>query len=738
MMEKSNVNPSGRLITARFAIDGMSCQACATRIEKVLRRQAGIITADVNFASDELQASFDADILSKQKIVELIAKVGFKALTIDASNLENMQAVINAEASHGVPLRLILTSLIALPFLIGMLGMLIGQNWMLPPLWQFILASIVQLGLAWPFYRDAFKSLQGGLANMDVLVSLGTVSIWLYSTVMLFTHNHQAHQHIYFEASVMVIAFVSLGKYLEQRTKKQSLNSMNMLLQLTPKIVRKQINDGWQDVPLSEIHPGDILQTNAGNRIAADGIVQSGQAWCDESYLTGESKPLLKQAGDKVLAGALLSNGSIIYHAQTLGSQTLLGDMMQALAQAQGSKAPIARLADKVAMVFVPAVVVISVVTFILNWWISGDLNEAVTRGVAVLVIACPCALGLATPAAMMVGMGRSARYGVWFKDAASLERSSQVNTVVLDKTGTLTSGKPQIVAQWQAPGGDFNNQQILQLAAAVEQLTTHPLAQAVIQAAEQQNLPALMATNSHSEIGQGTQAQIAGYGVVKVGNPAWCGFNVPEQLRQQQLWQIASIVVVAINDKVVGALAIADALKEDTVSAIKRLQQQNIDIHIMSGDQYSVVEYVGKQLGINHYQGQMNPRAKADAIGKLMQQGKVVAMVGDGINDAPALAAADVSFAMYGGADVATNTASATLMRHSVTQVADALALAQATVRVVKQNLFFAFFYNILGIPLAAIGWLSPVIAGAAMAMSSISVLLNALRLRSSKLSSS
>ena len=738
MMEKSNVNPSGRLITARFAIDGMSCQACATRIEKVLRRQAGIITADVNFASDELQASFDADILSKQKIEELIAKAGFKALAIDASNLENMQAVINAEASHGVPLRLILTSLIALPFLIGMLGMLIGQNWMLPPLWQFILASIVQLGLAWPFYRDAFKSLQGGLANMDVLVSLGTVSIWLYSTVMLFTHNHQAHQHIYFEASVMVIAFVSLGKYLEQRTKKQSLNSMSMLLQLTPKIVRKQINDGWQDVPLSEIHQGDILQTNAGNRIAADGIVQSGQAWCDESYLTGESKPLLKQAGDKVLAGALLSNGSIIYQAQTLGSQTLLGDMMQALAQAQGSKAPIARLADKVAMVFVPAVVVISVVTFILNWWISGDLNEAVTRGVAVLVIACPCALGLATPAAMMVGMGRSARYGVWFKDAASLERSSQVNTVVLDKTGTLTSGKPQIVAQWQVPDSDFNNQQILQLAAAVEQLTTHPLAQAVIQAAEQQNLPALMATNSHSEIGQGTQAQIAGYGVVKVGNPAWCGFNVPEQLRQQQLWQIASIVVVAINDKVVGALAIADALKEDTVSAIKRLQQQNIDIHIMSGDQYSVVEYVGKQLGISHYQGQMNPRAKADAIGKLMQQGKVVAMVGDGINDAPALAAADVSFAMYGGADVATNTASATLMRHSVTQVADALALAQATVRVVKQNLFFAFFYNILGIPLAAIGWLSPVIAGAAMAMSSISVLLNALRLRNSKLSSS
>lgn len=510
---------------------------------------------------------------------------------------------------------------------------------------------------------------------------------------------------------------------------------MSLLLQLTPKMVRKQTEHGWQEVPLSQIQTGDILQTNAGNRIAADGLVHSGEAWCDESYLTGESKPLLKQTGDKVLAGALISNGSITYQAQTLGSQTLLGDMMQALAQAQGSKAPIARLADKVSMVFVPTVVAIAVLTFLLNLWLGHGINEAVTRGVAVLVIACPCALGLATPAAMMVGMGRSARYGVWFKDAAALERTSQVDTVVLDKTGTLTNGQPQIVAQWQAPESKYSQQKILQLAAAVEELTTHPLALAIIQAAQQQQLTPLTATNSHSDIGQGTQAQIEGYGTIKVGNPAYCSFNIPEELKQQEIWRIASIVVVAINDKVEGVFAIADALKQDTVQAIQRLKQQHIDIYIMSGDQHSVVEYIAKQLGINHYHAEMNPRAKAEAVSQLMQQGKVVAMVGDGINDAPALAAADVSFAMYGGADVATNTASATLMRHSVTQVADALALAHATVRVVKQNLFFAFFYNILGIPLAAIGLLSPVIAGAAMAMSSISVLLNALRLKKSGL---
>lgn len=727
-------NQSNHDSYARFAITGMDCQACANRIEKVLRRQHGIMAADVNFASDELQTRYDSNILSPDQIAQMVAKTGFTATFIP----QNKSAVIAEAATNnnsGLPWRLIFIWMIASPFLIGMLGMLFNQQWMLPPMWQFLLASVIQLGFAWPFYLSAVKSLQGGVANMDVLVSLGTVAIWLYSTTMLFNHQNHAHQYIYFEASVMVIAFVSLGKYLEQRTKKQSLNSISMLLQLTPKMVRKYTEQGWQEVPLTTIETGDILQTNAGNRIAADGVIHTGEAWCDESYLTGESKPLLKQSGDKVLAGALLSNGSITYEAQTLGSETLLGDMMQALAQAQGSKAPIARLADKVSMIFVPTVVAVAVITFILNWWLGNSFNEAVTRAVAVLVIACPCALGLATPAAMMVGMGRSARNGVWFKDAASLEHTSQVNTVVLDKTGTLTTGKPQIVAHWRAAGSIVNSQQILQLAAAVEQLTTHPLAQAIAQAAQQQQLPPLTATNSQSDIGQGTQALVADYGMVKVGNPAYCSFHIPKALIQDKVWQIASIVVVAINEKVVGAFAVADALKEDTPNAIKRLQQQHIDIHIMSGDQHSVVEYMAKQLGINHYQAEMNPRAKADAVRQLMQQGKVVAMVGDGINDAPALAAADVSFAMYGGADVATNTASATLMRHSVSQVADALALARATVRVVKQNLFFAFFYNILGIPLAAIGWLSPVIAGAAMAMSSISVLLNALRLRKSKL---
>lgn len=734
-MDKNQNSQPVQTITARFAIDGMSCQACANRIEKVLRRHTGVIAADVNFASDELQTSYNSEQLTNTDIEQIVAKAGFKATAIDNKSIAELANLDGAATNTVIPVRLIIICLLALPFLIGMLGMLGGQNWMLPPIGQFLLASIVQLGLAWPFYRDAIKSLQGGVANMDVLVSLGTVSIWLYSSVMLFSHNHQEHQHIYFEASVMVIAFVSLGKYLEQRTKKQSLNSMSMLLQLTPKMVLKQLDNRWQEVPLNQIQAGDILQTNAGNRIAADGFVHSGEAWCDESYLTGESKPLLKQQGDKVLAGALLSNGSITYQAQTLGSQTLLGDMMHALAQAQGSKAPIARLADKVSMVFVPTVVAIAILTFIFNWWLGNGFNEAVTRGVAVLVIACPCALGLATPAAMMVGMGRSARYGVWFKDAASLERTSQVNTIVLDKTGTLTTGKPQLEAQWRNPTCKLTNEKILQLAAAVEQLTTHPLAQAIILTAQQQQLSTLTASNSHSDIGQGTQAQIADYGIVKVGNPAYCEFNMPLELIKQEVWQIASIVVVAINAEVVGAFAIADALKEDTVSAIHRLQQQHIDIHIMSGDQHSVVEYMAKKLHIRHYQAQMNPRAKAEAVQQLMQKGKVVAMVGDGINDAPALAAADVSFAMYGGADVATNTASATLMRHSVAQVADALALAQDTVRVVKQNLFFAFFYNILGIPLAAIGWLSPVIAGAAMAMSSISVLLNALRLRKSRL---
>ena len=711
-------------------IGGMTCQSCASRIEKVLNKKGSVQQAGVNFASEEAQITYDEKQTSVEQLIQIIQKTGFTA------QLKQEQAELSQE--RNISWRLILLWLINVPFLIGMLGMMLGRHdWMLPPMWQMVLATIVQFGLAIPFYKSAWGSIKGGLANMDVLVSLGTLTIYFYSVFMLFYMPYMSHDHgsanIYFEASVMVLGFVSLGKFLEDRTKKHSLNSLGLLLQLTPKQVRVQRNGEWQTVPLNQIQVGELLRANQGERIAADGVVEEGTGWCDESHLTGESLPEMKKSGSPVLAGAMVTDGSLVYRSQQLGSQTLLGDMMNALSEAQGSKAPISRFADKVAAVFVPTVIGISLLTFLLTWWLQQDVVTALIHGVAVLVIACPCALGLATPAAIMVGMGKAVKQGIWFKDAAAMEESAHVNAVVLDKTGTLTEGKPQVVAFWQVQSAVYSEDEIYALAAAIEQSATHPLAKALVQAAIEKNVALPAVQHIQTDVGQGIQGEIEHIGTVKVGKPDYCGLTLPTDL--DPVWQIASIVAVAVNDEPVAAFALADALKPDSQKAIQRLQAHNIDVYIMSGDNPNVVQYIADQLGIQHAQGNMSPRDKASAVKLLQENGNVVAMVGDGVNDAPALAAANVSFAMHDGADVAQHSASATLMQHSVNQLVDALLISRATLKNIKQNLFFAFIYNVLGIPLAALGLLSPVVAGAAMAMSSISVLSNALRLKKVKI---
>ncbi|WP_153715212.1 heavy metal translocating P-type ATPase [Eikenella corrodens] len=713
----------------RFQIEGMTCQACASRIEKVLNKKDFVAEAGVNFANEEAQVVFDADKVSVQDIAAIIEKTGFSAK-------EKTDSLPQPEETAHVSWRLWLLLAINIPFLIGMAGMMIGRHdWMIPPLWQFVLASVVQLWLAVPFYKSAWASIKGGLANMDVLVTIGTVSIYLYSVYMLFFSQHAAHgmAHVYFEAGVMVIGFVSLGKFLEHRTKKSSLNSLGLLLKLTPTQVNVQRDGEWKQLPIDQVQIGDLIRANHGERIAADGIIESGSGWADESHLTGESNPEEKKAGGKVLAGALMTEGSVVYRATQLGSQTLLGDMMNALSEAQGSKAPIARVADKAAAVFVPAVVGIALLTFIATWLVKGDWTIALMHAVAVLVIACPCALGLATPAAIMVGMGKAVKHGIWFKDAAAMEEAAHVDAVVLDKTGTLTEGRPQVAAVYCAPDSGFDEDALYRIAAAVEQNAAHPLARAIVSTAQARGLEIPAAQNAQTVVGAGITAEVEGIGLVKAGKAEFAELTLPEF--SDDVWRIASIVAVSANGKPIGAFALADALKTDTAEAIGRLKKHGIDVYIMSGDNQGTVEYVAKQLGIAHAFGNMSPRDKAAEVQKLKAAGKTVAMVGDGINDAPALAAANVSFAMKGGADVAEHTASATLMQHSVNQLADALLVSQATLKNIKQNLFFAFFYNILGIPLAALGFLNPVIAGAAMAASSVSVLGNALRLKRVKI---
>ena len=710
----------------RFQIEGMTCQACASRIEKVLNKKDFVESAGVNFASEEAQVVFDDSQTSAADIAKIIEKTGYGAKE------KTEDALPQPEETAHVSWRLWLLLAINIPFLIGMAGMMIGQHdWMIPPLWQFALASVVQLWLAIPFYKSAWASIKGGLANMDVLVTIGTVSIYLYSVYMLFFSPHAAHgmAHVYFEVGVMVIGFVSLGKFLEHRTKKSSLNSLGLLLKLTPTQVNVQRNGEWKQLPIDQVQIGDLIRANHGERIAADGIIESGSGWADESHLTGESNPEEKKAGGKVLAGALITEGSVVYRATQLGSQTLLGDMMNALSEAQGSKAPIARVADKAAAVFVPAVVGIALLTFIVTWLIKSDWTVALMHAVAVLVIACPCALGLATPAAIMVGMGKAVKHGIWFKDAAAMEEAAHVDAVVLDKTGTLTEGRPQVAAVYCVPDSGFDEDALYRIAAAVEQNAAHPLARAIVSAAQARGLDIPAAQNAQTVVGAGITAEVEGVGLVKAGKAEFAELTLPEF--SDDVWHIASIVAVSVDNKPIGAFALADALKADTAEAIGRLKKHGIDVYIMSGDNQGTVEYVAKQLGIAHAFGNMSPRDKAAEVQKLKAAGKTVAMVGDGINDAPALAAANVSFAMKGGADVAEHTASATLMQHSVNQLADALLVSQATLKNIKQNLFFAFFYNILGIPLAALGFLNPVIAGAAMAASSVSVLSNALRLK-------
>ena len=713
----------------------MTCQACASRIEKVLNKKDFVANASVNFAGETAQVEYDDAQTTPEELMQIIQKTGYQAALKTSALPEIQPGNANLWRSHW---RTWLLLILAAPFMLGMVGMLFGSHALMPPAWlQIALASIVQLWLAIPFYKSAIASVRGGLANMDVLVSIGTLAIYLYSLGMMLA-GHPVH-HVYFEAGVMVIAFVSLGKFLEERTKRGSLNSLGLMMQLTPRQVTVLRGTQWQPEKLENVQIGDTLRAVQGERIAADGVVLSGEAWADESHLTGESQPVYKTAGSKVLAGSILS-GSVDYRAEQLGSNTLLGDMMTALSDAQGSKAPIARLADKTAAVFVPTVLSIAALTFIATWAITGSATKALVHAVAVLVVACPCALGLATPAAIMAGMGVAVRHGVWFKNAAAMEQAGHIDTVVLDKTGTLTQGKPDIAAIWTAP--NISEDTLFQAAAAVEQHAAHPLAKAIVSHAAERGIAIPTATQPETEAGAGLQAQVAGIGLVKVGKPDFANLDMQAVWQQGQpengqpendIWQIASLVAVSINGEAAGAFALADPLKPDSAEAIARLHAHGIGVYILSGDNAATVSHIANALGIDspHAHGNQSPRSKADFIAQLKAQGRSVAMVGDGINDAPALALADVGFAVRGSTDIAEHSADAVLVRQSVNQLADGIFIARETLKNIKQNLFFAFIYNILGIPLAAFGLLTPVIAGAMMAMSSVSVLGNALRLK-------
>ncbi len=703
---------------SHLKIGGMSCQGCANRIEKALRRHGAVRHAEVSFAAETARVEHDADI-GAAELALWVSGMGFRARVLSSDVPES------GEAKPLAPdWRLKLLLALTATFVPGMAGMVFGSHALMPPLWwQVAAATVVQLYLAQPFYRRAWAALRAKSANMDVLVALGTVAAYGYSLAMM---RHGAHA-VYFETGVMVIAFVSLGKYWEARLKRHSLNGLALLFKLMPQQARVWRDGAWTDVPAGEVALGEKLLGVHGGRVAADGTVLSGEAWADESHLTGEAAPVPKAAGDTVLAGSVL-HGSVAYRADKLGSETLLGDMMRALAQAQAEKAPAAALADRVAAVFVPMVGAAAVLAFVANVAAGTGSGTALVRAVAVLVAACPCALGLATPAAVMAGMAAAVRHGVWFKTPAALEAAADADTAAFDKTGTLTEGRPDIVAVWTAP--HFDAETVLRAAAALERHSLHPFAAAIVRRAEagQPALPAV--SDPHTEAGQGIAGVVDGIGTVRTGSPAFCGLDTAD-LPDEAVWRDQSIAAVAVNGKAAGAFAFADALKPDSAAAIKRLKQMGMEVCILSGDRSEAVARTAAALGISQAWGGLSPRGKTEIIARLNAQGKHVAMFGDGINDAPALAAAAIGFAPYGSSAAAEHSAQAVLTRPSVAQAADAFALARATRRTIRQNLFFAFAYNTMAIPMAACGAFSPTVAGMAMACSSVSVLLNALRLK-------
>lgn len=724
-----------------LAIGGMTCAACSTRLEKVLNRLPGV-QASVNLATERATLRFAPGALTLAQATAAVERAGFQAS--DARQLAREAERARHRAEWQVELRHFwIAAVLSLPLaaqMPAMFGLWPGgeMHHDLVPRWlQLLLATPVQFWIGARFYRGAWASLRGGGANMDVLVALGTSMAYFYSLVVTLADRHDLH--VYFEASAMIITLVLLGKLMEARAKARTTAALDALLRLQPKMARIERDGELLEVPVESLQPGDLFVLRPGDAVPVDGVVEQGESAVNEAMLTGESLPIDKQAGDMVFAATLNGNGLLRCRATGVGAQTLLAGIIRLVEQAQGSKAPVQRLADRIAAVFVPVVVAIALLTFA-GWWLaSGDFQQALINAVAVLVIACPCALGLATPTAIMVGTGQGARAGMLVKNAEALELAERIGVLAVDKTGTLTEGLPAVTDV--VPAAGWTHERLLAVAAALEQGSGHPIATAIVAAAraEALDLPATEAVNAVG--GMGVEGRIrgeAGVQAVLLGSPRFLlerGIGLAEAVSDDLAAAGKTLVAVAVDGAFAGLIGVADRVRDDSAAAVARLQAKGVRVVMLTGDHPATAEAIARHTGITDWRAGVLPGDKAAAVEALRQAGNDtplrVGMAGDGINDAPALAAADVSFAIGVGADVAVEAADITLVRNSLHGVADAIDLSRATLSKIRQNLFFAFIYNVLGIPLAAAGMLNPVIAGAAMAMSSVSVVSNSLLLR-------
>ncbi len=729
----------------RLSIAGMSCAGCVASVEQALQTVAGVQSASVNFAEHTAQVQGDVAV---ETLIEAVKAAGY-----DAAELRGKEDEAEKEVAELIYFRSLLrkagvAGLVGIPlFVAGMAGWLPGLGspsgqlfWLL--IGVATLAVLIYAGSH--FFIGAWKAMRLHNANMDTLIALGTGTAWIYSMVVAAFPAvvPTLAQHAYFEAAAIIIALINFGSALEMRARGKTSEAIKRLIGLQPKTARV-VRDGKEiDIPIEDVGLAETLRVRPGERLAVDGEIIEGHSSIDESMLTGEPLPVAKQAGDEVVAGTINGNGTFLYQSRRIGKDTVLAQIIEMVRQAQATKPAIGRLADKVAAIFVPTVLIIAVITF-LAWFNLGQslgISYAIVATMTVLIIACPCALGLATPISIMVGVGRAASQGILIRNGEALQQAGRLTTVVLDKTGTVTQGKPALTQLITT--ASHSEERVLQLAASLEAVSEHPLAQAIVQTAEKRQLSLSSVKYFTATAGQGVTGEVNGQ-LIHIGNLHYMQVNgINTEMLQDEAQLIASeaqtLMYVAQDKSLIGLMALADPVKPDSAEAIQRLHHIGLKVVMLTGDNQVTAEAVARQVGIEEVIAEVQPQDKGKKIMELQSRNHIVAMVGDGINDAPALAQADVGFAIGSGTDIAIESADITLMRGSVHGVADAIAISRATVRNIKQNLFGAFIYNTLGIPIAAgilypvMGiLLNPMIAGAAMALSSVTVVSNANRLR-------
>ena len=721
--------------SAVLKVSGMSCAACAARVEKQLGSLEGVHSAAVNLASERASVEYDSEKIKTSDLIKAVEAIGYKAERAEELSVDREKEQREKEIRR-LRLELVISAILTAPLLFSMLLMItnIDIPFFHNEYFQLIVATPVQFIIGFRFYKNAYRALRSGSANMDVLIAMGTTAAYFYSIYNAFFAPHEGMmKELYFESSAVIITLILFGKYLEAVAKGRTSEAIKKLMGLQAKTARV-IRDGREeDIPIEEVVPGDVIVVRPGEKIPVDGRILEGDSAVDESMLTGESLPVEKTAGDHVVGATINRFGTFRLEATRVGKDTVLSQIIKMVEDAQGSKAPIQKIADRVSGVFVPVVLAIALVTLLAWYLIAGDLTGGIVSAVSVLVIACPCALGLATPTAIMAGTGKGAENGILIKGGEHLEMTYRLNAVVLDKTGTITKGQPEVTDV--IPLGSMDRGELLRMAAAAEKNSEHPLGEAIYEQGKKEPGTVPEAEQFAAIPGKGVRAVVEGrqiyIGTRKLMQEAGIDTGSAENVIAGLEDDGKTAMLMAADSRLEAVIAVADTLKESSKDAIDELKKMGIEVYMITGDNKRTASAIAKQAGITNVLAEVLPEDKAEEVGKLKKQGMKVAMAGDGINDAPALVAADIGIAMGTGTDVAIEAADITLLRGDLMLIPAAIRLSKMTMRKIKQNLFWAFIYNIIGIPVAAFGLLNPMIAGGAMAFSSVSVVTNSLRLR-------